>query len=315
MTSEWDIINRIKEKIGSTPSSSLPVVGIGDDCAVYTISEGRYGLFSTDVSFENIHFDLSYTSYHDAGYRSMSANVSDIYAMGGKPLIVLVALGLPATITEQQIDELYEGLQSSASKNGTFIAGGDISKSDKLVISISIYGEASSPVYRNGAKPGDFIYVTGKPGLSRLGLELLQENGDTSAYPGAIKKHLTPDPAGSMLNAILDEFSPTSMVDISDGLLSDLGHICSESRTGFILEPGLFPIHEEVSFFCGGDSGRITDYVLKSGEEYELLFTSAKPESSIEGITLIGRVTESGYILKREDKEEEIKISGYDHFR
>lgn len=315
MQSEWDIIRSIKERVGARPSTGSPIFGIGDDCAVYTISEGRYGLFSTDISIENVHFDLKYTSYRDAGYRSMSANISDIYAMGGRPVLALVALGLPETMSQKQVDEIYDGLLASASKSGTFIAGGDISRSDKLVISISIYGETSRPVYRSGAKPGDFIYVTGEPGLSKLGLELLQGDRCYGNYIRPVIKHLTPDPPGELLEIISGEFSPTAMIDISDGLLSDLGHICTESGTGFVIDTDHLPVPAELRKFCGDYNREILDYSLYSGEEYELLFTSSRPESPSESIRLIGRITESGYILKTGGSSREVAISGYDHFR
>ncbi len=315
MQSEWDIIKNIKKRIGTKPSSGSPILGIGDDCAVYTISEGRYGLFSTDISIENVHFDLSYTSYHDAGYRSMSANISDICAMGGVPILALVALGIPAVTSRKNIDELYEGFLSSASKNNTFIAGGDISGSEKLVISISIYGETSHPVYRSGAKPGDYIYVTGEPGLSKLGLELLQSGKNCGDYPLSIKKHLAPDPRTEMIQVIMNNFSPSAMIDISDGLLSDLGHICEESKTGFVIDTDSLPVPYELLSFCKGDYNKMLDYSIYSGEEYELLFTSSKPDSGHAGIRCIGRITGSGYILRSGNSSTKIDIKGYDHFR
>ncbi len=315
MRSEWEIIKNIKERVGIRPSPDSPIFGIGDDCAVYRISEARYGLFSTDISIENVHFDLRYTSFHDAGYRSMSANISDIYAMGGKPVLALVALGLPGALQHQDVDEIYKGILASSSKYNTFIAGGDTSASDKLIISISIYGETSVPVYRSGAKPGDYIYLTGKPGLSKLGLELLQRGKDDGSYPLSIKKHLTPDPRGDIISSITEEFAPSAMIDISDGLLSDLRHICEESKTGFIIDTDSLPVPAELLRFCSGMNNKVLDYSLYSGEEYELLFTSSKPESGHGDITLIGRITESGYFLKTGDSSEEILIAGYDHFR
>jgi len=315
MQSEWDIIKNIKERVGVRPSPDSPIFGIGDDCAVYRISEGRYGLFSTDISIENVHFDLRYTLFHDAGYRSMSANISDIYAMAGKPILALVALGLPSSMTQQNVDEIYKGILASSSRHNTFIAGGDISSSDKLVISISIYGETSRPVYRSGAKPGDYIYLTGKPGLSKLGLELLQSGKDTGRYPLSIKKHLTPDPRGDIMEDITKEFKPSAMIDISDGLISDLGHICKESDTGFVIYSDSLPIPAELLNFCAGKNNKVLDYSLYSGEEYELLFTSSKPESGHDEITLIGRISESGYFLKTGDSSEEVVIAGYDHFQ
>lgn len=314
MQSEWDIIRSIKDRIGTKPSDESPIFGIGDDCAVYTISEGRYGLFSTDISIENVHFDLKYTSFREAGYRSMTANISDIYAMGGKPLLALVALGLPDTMSQKNVDEIYDGLMASSSKHNTFIAGGDISRSDRLVISISIYGETTNPVYRSGARPGDYIYLTGETGLSKLGLELLQGKRCYGNYLRPVLKHLTPDPQGDLISIVTSDFAPTAMIDISDGLVSDLGQICRESGTGFILDGDSIPVPEELGRFCADYERNTLDYTLYSGEEYELIFTSTKPESSINGITLIGRITESGYILKTGDASLEIAIKGYDHF-
>lgn len=315
MKSEWDVIKSIRSRVGERPASGDSIRGIGDDCAVYTISEGRCGLFSTDISVEDVHFDLRYTSYHDAGYRSMSANISDIYAMGGNPVLALIALAVPQHTTQDEIDRLYEGLAASASKNNTFIAGGDLSRSDKLVISISIYGETANPVYRSGATPGDYIYVTGKPGLSKLGLDLLRQGDDCTTYPDAKRKHLTPDAQNELLDPILSLFSPTAMIDISDGLLSDLGHICEESGTGFILDTASLPVHDEIKKFCKGDTSQIHDYILRSGEEYELLFTSGILSDEKEGITCIGTITGSGYALRRGDILEPVEIKGYDHFK
>ena len=161
-------------------------------------------------------------------------------------MLALVALGLPSSLTRKDVDEIYRGILASSSRHNTFIAGGDISSSDKLVISISIYGETPIPVYRSGAKPGDYIYLTGKPGLSKLGLELLQSSKDTGRYPLSIKKHLTPDPRGDIIAGITKVFAPSAMIDISDGLISDIRHVCEESGTGFIIETDSIPVPEEV---------------------------------------------------------------------
>jgi len=313
--SEFKLIESIKDRIDRTQKFSEKIYGIGDDCAVYKISYNRYGLFSTDISIENVHFDLTYTSLFNAGYRSMAANISDIYAMGGNPVLALVSIGIPEYITPQKIDELYDGLLASAVKHGTFIAGGDTSKSTELIINISIYGETSSPVYRTGAKPGDRIYITGNTGLSKLGLEVLSRKLDSDNFRESTLKHLKPEPRGDLLQIILKEFDPTSMIDISDGLLIDLGHICEMSSCGFNLFEEQIPVHEELKTFCADKKIRSADYSLYSGEEYELLFTSEKEITDNRQITHIGDITSDGYTLVSDNIQTAVKINGYDHFK
>lgn len=313
--SELDLIRSIKQKVNTAQKFPGNVKGIGDDCAVYTISEKKSGLFSTDISIENIHFDLAYTSLFNAGYRSMTANISDIYAMGGKPLLSLVSIGIPGELDDEDISELYDGILACSKKYGVLLSGGDTSASRDLVISISIYGESASPVYRDGARPGDRIYLTGTTGLSKLGLEILKNKMNQDEYPSSVNRHLKPEPGSGMLNVILELYNPSSMIDISDGLINDLGHICRESGTGFELIEDMLPVHDEIKKFCSGNNRRITDYALYSGEEYELVFTSAKKIPGIPGITCIGRITPGGYTLISANSVKHIDIKGYDHFK
>ena len=313
--SEFKLIESIKERIDLTQKFSGKIYGIGDDCAVYKISDDRYGLFSTDISIENIHYDLSYTPLFNAGYRSMAANISDIYAMCGNPVLALVSIGIPDYINPQMINELYDGLLACAVKHGTFIAGGDTSKSSELIINISIYGEASAPVYRKGAKPGDRIYLTGDTGLSKLGLEVLGSRSESVNFHHSILKHLQPEPRGDLTGIILKNYSPASMIDISDGLLIDLGHICEMNSCGFKLFEDKIPAHDELKTYCNDKKIRVTDYSLYSGEEYELLFTSEKDITDDKGITCIGEITPGGYTLVMDNRETEIKINGFDHFK
>ena len=313
MKSEWDIINKIRQLTGER-SQDGKIAGIGDDCAAYEISKGRDGLFSADINIEGVHFDLSYTSLFEAGYRSMSANISDIFASGGKPILTLVSLGIDSSLTEENIEALYKGIKSCCDKYNVFIAGGDISKSEKLVISIAIYGETNQYISRDNAQVGDYIYLTGNTGLSKLGLELLQKGEYISDYPSAVKKHLQPEPQRTLIDIILQNFSPTAMIDISDGMLSDLGHICKESKKGFVIEGGKIPHHSEIYKFCNGEKNKMLDYSLTSGEEYELIFTSKIFNDSFNNITCIGRIIESGFFLEIDNSLREIKLTGYDHF-
>lgn len=315
ITGEFRLIDLIKEKVNRTQGFHPGITGIGDDCAVYRISHNRYGLFSTDISIEDVHFDLSYTSLFNAGYRSMTANISDIYAMGGNPVLALVSAGIPPHFTDKMADELYDGILECAGRYNTYIAGGDTSKSDKLVINISIYGETASPVFRKGAKPGDSIYVTGNTGLSRLGLEILQTGADISRYPRSVEKHLKPESGGKLIGTIIDDYSPTSMIDISDGLLMDLGHICSMNGCGFELFEERLPADMELKDYCTNKNISISEYSLYSGEEYELLFTSEKEITGNRLITHIGSITAGGFFLVSGESRRPVITAGYDHFK
>lgn len=309
---EFDLIRKIRELVNSRQVFPGGITGIGDDCAVYRISEGRYGLFSTDMSIENIHFDFSYCTYYDAGYRSMAANISDIRAMGGRPLMAFISAGIPLSTEDEMVIKAYDGMIDCAAKHGVLIAGGDTVSAEKFILGISIYGETELPVMRNGAMPGDCIYLTGSAGGSMLGMLLLQSGADRSQYPESIAKHLRPD-AYTGIDRIITDYSPTSMIDVSDGLLSDLGHICEESQCGFELRADQIPIPAEVSRYCGLNAADPLQYSLRSGEEYELIFTSKKSSHGPE-VFPIGRITASGKFIIINGIRTEIETSGFDHF-
>ena len=315
INSEFKLIESIKEKLDKTQGLSENITGIGDDCAVYKISEGRYGIFSTDVSIENQHFNFKYTSLFNVGYRSMAANISDIYAMGGKPILALTTIGVPKKFTQEMISELYDGIATCAVKYKAYIAGGDTSMSESLIVNISIYGESSSPIYRSGAKGGDKIYMTGSTGLSLLGLRALQKKYDIINFKKAIAKHLKPEPRGDLINYILEKYEPTAMIDISDGLLSDLGHICKMSNCGFELHLNKIPVESEIKKFCDTKKINTLDYTLYSGEEFELIFTSPKDIIGDNNITYIGDIIPYGYEAISGGEKTLITTEGYDHFK
>jgi len=315
INSEFKLIESIKEKLDKTQGLSENITGIGDDCAVYKISESRYGVFSTDISIEGRHFNLKYTSLFNVGYRSMTANISDIYAMGAKPVLALISIGVPKNFTQTMISELYDGISTCAVKYKTYIAGGDTSKSESLIINISIYGETSKPIYRSGAKSGDKIYLTGNTGLSKLGLKALEKRYNTTNFRKSIGKHLKPEPRGDIINYILEKYEPASMIDISDGLLSDLGHICKMSKCGFQLHLDKVPVDKEIKNFCDDKKINILDYTLHSGEEFELIFTSPKEIIGDNNITYIGDIIPYGYEAISGGAKTLITIEGFDHFK
>ena len=311
---EFDIIKKIKAEVSKTSAPSHLIKGIGDDCAVYKIHEKRYGLFSTDVSVENVHFNTEYCSWYDIGFKSMSANISDIFAMGGTPIFILSAITIPSNINMEDIDEIYRGMLNSAAPYNVFIAGGDISSGTSISLCISIYGETDNPVYRNGASAGDFIYVTGDIGRSKGGLEILSQGKDIKKYPSLVERHLRPCPVKNF-KMIIEKFKPDSMIDISDGLISDLKHLCEENKKGFIINCDSLPVHDELKKYCADKKIDYISHALSSGEEYELLFTSQELIENIDGITLIGAITENDKVYNRSGKQWTPDIKGYEHFR
>ncbi len=324
--SEWQILEKIRNFLAERETVSAPrlLLSLGDDCAVFQPAEGRLGLLTADMSVEGVHFRRDLSGPEDIGYKAMTGNLSDIASMGGTPLYALISLGLPGDVTEAYTLSLYRGFLDAAESAGTRIAGGDLSASDRLTISISLYGEAppEGAIRRSGARPGDTLYLTGFTGGSLAGLEMLKKP-DTSpgTFPMLIQRHNRPAARCGIVSEIIQIFRPTSMIDISDGLVSDLRHICEESGTGFRLYRDRLPSPQELRDYCRLSGRDISRYLLESGEEYELLFTSAKPLAEsmrilVNGIpvTAIGDITESGFILSTPEGECPLPLSGYDHF-
>ncbi len=318
--SEFDLIEKIRERVslsGMLRPGEL-ICGIGDDAAVYKLEGDRFGIFTTDISIESVHFDMAFTGHYDIGYKSMTGNLSDIAAMGGYPVLALISMGIPAGMDEDCLLLLYDGIIDAGKKWNTVIAGGDLSASDRLVINIAIYGEAvkNRPVYRKGAGIGDRIYVTGSLGGSMAGLEILK-SGDSrllNDFSTLVNRHRRPECRLDLLDTIISKFQPSSMIDISDGLLSELGHIGRKSGRGFILFRDNIPIAENLKKYSLIQKKDPYIFAMNSGEEYELLFTSAGSPGPIDGITLIGEITGGGFMLRSGGGIEEIVTSGFDHF-
>jgi thiamine-monophosphate kinase len=296
--------------------------GVGDDAAVLD-HQGMLTLVTTDLLLEGIHFDLTYVPLKHLGYKSVVVNLSDIYAMNGTPMQITVSLGIPSRMSLGDIEELYKGIRLACNLYQVDLVGGDTSASvNGLTISVTALGTAmpKQAVYREGAGKGDVICVTGDLGAAYMGLMLLeQENGKFKAdpdyrprldgYPYILERQLKPEARrdlGRLLQA--EQVKPTSMIDISDGLSSDLMHLCESSGTGSRIFTGKIPIHAETRKFA--DQLRISPVVaaLSGGEDYELLFT-VTPEDfdrirTVDGITAIGIMTGigEGNLLEMEDK-------------
>ncbi|TET78417.1 MAG: thiamine-phosphate kinase [Candidatus Cloacimonadota bacterium] len=324
---EESILNYIKKKLPSPDARVL--VGFGDDAAIYKIPSGKYSCITTDAFVENIHFSLKHFSFYDIGVKSLTSAISDIAAVGGTPSVAVLSLFLREWITAKSIDKLYNGIRAAARKYWVNIVGGDIVKANEIAIVFTIVGEIdkSNITLRSGAKPGDIICVTGNLGSSYTGHLLLEKEIDINAYgfQNIIEKHLRPEARIEESRKILETVTVHSMIDISDGLSTDLLHIAEESRVSVHIEASKIPVNEETKRAAALLKLDPIEASLKSGEEYELLFTISETDFKrlknvkIEiPITVIGKVFEKSrknMIVFPDGTTEPLIPIGYNHFR
>ena len=271
---EFGLIQHLTSGLNFRASDSI--LGIGDDCAVYPVKSGMKEVISTDALVEDIHFKLSTTTPEALGRKALSVSLSDIAAMGGTPKRVLVTLGLPEQVSLLFLDKLYSGFNEICNQFKVELAGGDtVSSPQCFFINVAVIGEAKRVFTRKGAKPGDLIFVTGTLGDSSLGLKLIgkkKKGGKDNKF--LIDRHLDPTPrvkeAGILARSKLDI---TSMIDISDGLVQDLYHICKASNVGARIYQDRLPQSPEFARTCGKNSISPLPLLLNGGEDYELLFT------------------------------------------
>ena len=268
---EFGLIDRIRRKISAGRGVRL---GIGDDAAWVDHPRGS-SLITADLLIEGIHFDLRWTSLADLGYKSLAVNLSDIAAMGGVPAYAVLSLGIPMNFDSQQLDDLYRGINGLAKKHGVTIVGGDTNLADSLLISVCVIGHPpSKPICRSGAHVGDDIYVTGTLGDAALGLELLRRKRprQSRAVGRLLARHHRPTPRLAVAALLAQRNLPTAMIDISDGLIQDLGHICEASHIGAIIQQDKLPLSSAYRALAGKIGMRCA---LSGGEDYELLFCAA----------------------------------------
>ncbi len=291
---EFGLIDRIRKLI---KTDSSVVKGTGDDCAVLKFDKDRYQLFTCDMIVENTDFTLKDSPYL-IGRKAIAISVSDIAACAGLPRYCLVSLGMSGNTSVEFIDKILKGMLSLAKKYNINLVGGDISRARQLTIDVSMLGivEKKNLTLRSGAKIGDIIFVTGKLGGSILG------------------KHLRFIPRLKEARFLVKSFKVNSMIDISDGLAQDLGHILEESSRGAIIYEDLIPISKQA---------RNLNEALYMGEDFELLFTMSHTESrrllakAKNNFRAIGEITDKTYGLRLVDKrgkEKIIKPKGFQHF-
>lgn len=320
--------------------------GVGDDCAVMHYGD-KETLVSTDMLMEGVHFDLTYVDMKHLGYKSAMVNISDIFAMGGTPRQMTVSIALSKRFKVEDIEDFYEGLRMACDKWNVDIVGGDTTSSlTGLAISITVLGDANKEdvIYRSGAKDTDLICVSGNLGAAYCGLQLLEREKsvyymqlqearkknkdavvdfqpDFSGKEYLLERQLQPEARGDILKALREAgVRPTSMIDISDGLSSEIMHICKESETGCRLFEKEIPIDYQTAVMAEEMNMNLSTCALNGGEDYELLFTCPigdyEKVKELDDIRIIGHITkkELGTLLVTRDGQEfPLKAQGWQH--
>ena len=287
--------------------TSTALIGIGDDAAALKVSSSKVLLATTDMLLEEVHFDLSFTDLYSLGWKSAAVNLSDIAAMGGVPCHCLTGIGIPNQITAEQITEFYHGFNAVLKIHRATLVGGDTCHSRKgMVISVTVLGEVEKKnlLSRAGAKPGDRLFVTGTLGGSAAGLEILKKGVRSKGAEAKrlVAEHLRPVPRTAEGRAIACSGCASAMIDISDGLSSDLAHICEQSGVGAEIQGDRIPISPALMRLSSGLAMPVLHYALSGGEDYELLFTVPpgklnKLQSLRLPVTEIGEVTRSKALM------------------
>ncbi len=306
---EFGLIDYLTKSIEIKQASTLK--GIGDDAAVLAFKDEKI-LVSTDLLIEGVHFDLSYMPLKHLGYKAVVVNLSDIYAMNATPTQITISLAVSNRFPLEAIEELYTGMLLAAEKYNVDIIGGDTTSSQKgLIISITAIGHAKEEdiAYRNGAKPNDLLVVTGDIGAAYMGLQVLEREKavfkvnpnsqpDLDGYAYLIERQLKPEARKDIKDLLHQlDVKPTSMIDVSDGVSSEIIHLCKQSGVGCNLFEEKLPIDPQLIATCEEFIIDSTTVAINGGEDYELLFTiDLKDFDKIKGnpnLTVIGHMTEA----------------------
>ena len=338
---EFGLIDRLTKDI--KPQNESTKYGVGDDCAVLHYPDSEV-LVTTDMLMEGVHFDLTYIDLQHLGWKSAMVNISDIFAMNGTPRQMTVSLALSKRFTVEDVERFYSGLRLACEKWGVDVVGGDTTSSyTGLAISITCIGEARKEdiVYRNGAKETDLICVSGDLGAAYMGLQLLEreksvyyqmveeakKNGksvpdfqpDFAGKEYLLQRQLKTEARGDIIQRLRDAgIRPTAMMDVSDGLSSELMHICKQSKVGCRIFEKQIPIDYQTAVMAEELNMNVTTCALNGGEDYELLFTvpigDHEKIQDLEDIKLIGHITNQSLgqvLVTRDDQEFELKAQGW----
>jgi len=331
---ERDLIEQIRLLAGTASEDLLQ--GIGDDCAVIKKTEETVWLLTMDTLIESVHFDCSWHPAAKLGRKAVSVNVSDIAAMGGKPVFVLLSLGLPTGFAEQWLDEFSAGLLSACRDYGCLLIGGDtVCSPDRVALTLTVIGEMEKErvLYRHGARVGDTIWVTGPLGSAAAGLALFRSGKgvDDPELEPLLEAHLDPRARVRLAGLLARSGLVHAMMDLSDGLATDLSHLCEQSKVGARVMADRLPAHLALSPAAALLQQDQLNWMISGGEDYELLFTASPADrqnvlqlAAEHGCPLypVGTIVDSpGVILVRdqekmgEGNEQNISYQGYDHFK
>lgn len=330
---EFGLIKHLTSKVELKNSSSIK--GIGDDAAILDYKE-KQTLVTTDLLLEGIHFDLVYVPLKHLGYKSAIVNFSDIYAMNGRPKQITISIGLSKRFSVEDLDEFYAGVLLACDEHGVDLVGGDTSASlTGLCISITCLGEGEKGkvVCRDGAKENDLICVSGNLGAAYMGLQLLERektvfSGNVDAQPDfagkeyILQRQLRPEARKDIVEKLGEKnIIPTSMIDISDGLSSELMHICSQSKIGCRIYEDKIPIDYQTAIMAEEFNMNLVTAALNGGEDYELLFTVPldlhDEVASIQDVRIIGYVCKEDMglcLITRDEQEFSLKAQGWNSF-
>ena len=327
---EFGLIKHLTEGIELKNESSK--YGVGDDSAVLSYPDKQV-LVTTDLLMEGVHFDLTYVPLKHLGYKAAIVNISDIYAMNGSPKQMIISVAVSKKFCIEDMEELYAGIQIACEEHNVDIVGGDTSSSlTGLAISITCIGEADKDkvVYRNGAKETDLVCVSGDLGAAYMGLQLLEREkvvlrGEKDGQPDfsgkeyLLERQLKPEARKDIIEKLAQmNILPTSMMDISDGLSSELMHICTQSKVGCRVYEEHIPIDYQTAVMAEEFNMNLTTCALNGGEDYELLFTVPISEhekiAEMEGVKMIGHITKQDLgcaLITRDGQEFELKAQGW----
>lgn len=331
---EFGLIDRLTKDMKN--KNATTVKGIGDDAAVLKFGTRRT-LVTTDILLEGVHFNLEYVPLKHLGYKAAAVNISDICAMNGRPTQLVVALGISRRFSVEDIEQLYSGIRLACERYGVDLVGGDTTASmTGLTISVTCLGEAKPEeiVYRSGAKVNDLICCTGNLGAAYLGLQLLERErlvGESDpeaaqkAFEGKeylLERQLKPEPRKDVIDALRKAgIKPTSMMDISDGLSSELLHICKESGVGCAVYAGKLPIDQQAVDMAAELNMDIVTCALNGGEDYELLFTIDQKDYEkiipVDDVNIIGYIQKAEFgasLIGQNGEEIALRAQGFDAF-
>lgn len=331
---EFGLIDRMRRQLGMPESEDL-LEGIGDDAAVYRISEDRCHVITTDALVEGVHFDRSFAPLGHLGRKAIAVNVSDVAAMNARPRYAVVTIGMPRNMSVEMVEALYAGMAQAAQEYDLLIVGGDTTAAPQLTLSVTVIGEAriEDITYRRGANPGDYLVVTGNVGAAYAGLQVLLDQRremqelkerfepNVAPYRYVIGRQLTPSARVDAVMALRSAgVKPRAMIDVSDGVASEVHHICAASACGALVWGEAVPVHGETAAVASERVQDIETYTLFGGEDYELLMAIdpedvTKLDSGL--FTVIGQFGEAAddvTVRTADGTVVPLNAAGYAHF-